>query len=127
MKRTPPTEGRAPGAAMEASPTPTKEMRRSLAMKKTVPSAKPEKDEGVDNFLTKLTKLMELVGGKVVSIEYENESSWPEVIHAEIPASQANTFYNKVKELGDLQPFAKDTTGKEQEVLPFRIHLISPK
>jgi hypothetical protein len=127
MKRALPPETYAPGAAMEAAPAPKKKMRRSLAMREAVPSAQPETDKRDDDFLPKLTRVVELVGGKVVSIEYAKVSKRPESIHAEIPAKQFNTFYNQLKELGDLRSAPKSVTGKEQEVLPVRIRLLSSR
>jgi hypothetical protein len=50
--------------------------------------------------------------------EKYKETNTPESIRAEIPSEQLYTFYNKLKELGDLQTLPKTATGKEQEVLP---------
>ena len=125
MKRALPPETYAPGAAMEAAPAPKEKMRRSPAMREAVPSAQPETDKRDDDFLPRLTGVVELVGGKVVSIEYEKASNRPESIHAEIPAEQFNTFYNRLRELGDLRSAPRSVTGKEQGVLPVRIRLLS--
>ena len=125
MKRALPPETYAPGAAMEAAPAPKEKMRRSLAMREAVPRAQPETDKRGDDFLPRLTRVVELVGGKVVSIEYAKASNRPESIHAEIPAEQFNTFYNRLRELGDLRSAPRSVTGKEQGVLPVRIRLLS--
>ena len=125
MKRVLPSETYAPKAAMEAAPAPKKRIRIPLAKRKAVPSAKPETDKSDDDFLPKLTKIVELAGGKVVSIEYAKVSKRPESIRAEIPADHFNTLYNRLKELGDLQSAPKSVTGKEQGVLLIRIRLLS--
>ena len=124
MKKEIRPESLAPGAAMEAAPTPKKKMRRSLALPQAAPSAKPERDEEVDDSLSKLTKLIELVGGEVVSVDYDEQTKAPASIRAQIPASQIHTFYNKLKELGDLQTPPEAVTGKEHEVLPVSIRLL---
>lgn len=120
-------EALTPGAAMEAAPASKKKMRRSLAMKDAEPSARPERDEEVEDSFTKVKRFIGLVGGEVVSVEYNKETNTPESIRAEIPSEQLYTFYNKLKELGDLQTLPKTATGKEQEVLPVRIRLLSSK
>jgi hypothetical protein len=117
-------ESLAPGAATEAAPFPKKKMRRSLALPQAAPSAKLERDEGADDPLSKLTGLIELVGGEVVSVEYDEQTNTPASIHAQIPAKQIHTFYNKLKELGDLQTPPEAVTGKEEAVVPVHIRLL---
>jgi len=125
MKRALPPETYAPGAAMEAAPAPKEKMRRSLAKREAVPSAQLETDKRGDDFLPGLTRAVELVGGTVVSIEYEKATNRPESIHVEIPAEQFNTFYNRLGELGDLKSAPRGVTGKEEGVLSVRIRLLS--
>lgn len=117
----------APEAAMEAAPAPKKKMRRSLAMRDAEPSARPERDEEVDDSLTRVRRFIGLVGGEVVSVEYNKETNTPESIRAEIPAEQLYTFYNKLKELGDLQTLPETGIGKEQARLPVRIRFLPSK
>lgn len=124
MKRARPPETYATGAAMEAAPAPKEKMRRSLAKTEAVPSAQPETDKKGDDLLLQLTRVVELVGGKVVSIEYEKASNRPESIHAEIPAEHFTTFYNRLQELGDLKSAPRSVTWKEQDLLPVRIRLL---
>ena len=124
MKKEIRPESLAPGAAMEAAPAPKKKMRRSLALPQAAPSAKPERDEEVDDYLSKLTKLIELVGGEVVSVDYDERTKALASIRAQIPASQIPTFYNKLKELGDLRTPPEAVTGKGHEVLPVSIRLL---
>jgi hypothetical protein len=125
IKRALPSETYAPEAAMEAAPAPKKRIKRSLAKRKAVSSAKPETDKSDDDFLPKLTRVVEIAGGKVVSIEYTKVSKRPESIHAEIPAGHFHTLYNRLKELGDLQGTPKSVTKKDQGVLLVRIRLLS--
>ncbi len=124
MKRALPPETHAPGTAMEAAPAPKEKMRRSLAKREAVPGAQLETAKRYDDLLQRLTGLVELVGGRVVSIEYEKDSHRPEAIHAEIPAEHLNTFYNRLRELGDLQIAPRNVTGKGQGLLPVRIRLL---
>jgi hypothetical protein len=127
MKKEIRPESLAPGAAMEAAPTPKKKMRRSLALQETAPPAKPDRDEELDDSLSRLKKLIELVGGEVVSVEYDEQTNTPASIGAQIPANQIHTFYNKLKELGDLRTPPEAVTGREHEVLPVSIRLLPSK
>ncbi len=117
----------APGAAMEVAPATKKKIDRSLALPQAAPSAKPERDEKVDDSLLKLTRLIELVGGEVVSLQYDEDTHTPESIWAEIPAKQIDTFYNKLKELGDLLTPSEAFAGKGEAVLPVHIRLLPSK
>jgi len=125
MKRALPPETHAPGAAMEAAPAPKEKMGRSSAKREAAPSAQPEMDQRDDDFLPQLTRVVELAGGTVVSIEYAKASNRPESIHAEIPAEQFTAFYSRLQELGELKIAPGSVTGNEQGDLPVRIRLLS--
>jgi hypothetical protein len=116
-----------PGAATEVAPATKKKIDRSLALPQAAPSGKPERDEGVYDTLAKLTRLIEMVGGEVLSVEYDEETNIPVSTRAQIPAKQIDTFYNKLKELGDLLTPHKRVTAKKGEVLPVRIRLVFPR
>jgi len=124
MKKEIPPEPLAPEEAMEAAPAPKKKMRRSLASPQAGPSVKPEWSEELDESLAKLKKLIEVVGGEVVSVEYNEETHTLESIWAEIPIKQMDTFYIKLKTLGDLQAPPKAVAGEQHEVLPVCIRLL---
>jgi hypothetical protein len=124
MKKEIRPESLGPGAAMEAAPSQEKKTSRSLAAQKAAPSARPETDEGVTDPLSKLTRVIEVVGGEVVSVEYDEQTNTPASIRAEIPAKHIHTFYKKLKELGDLQALPEAVTGKEEGVLPVQIRLL---
>jgi len=125
MKRTLPSETYAPGGAMEASPAPKEQMRSSLAKKEAAPGARLEADKRDDHFLPGLTGLVEAVGGRVVSMEYEKASHRLEAMYAEIPAEHLNTFYNRLGELGDLKSAPRSLTGKAKGLVSVRIRLLS--
>lgn len=127
MKKESPPESLAPGAAMEAAPAPKKKTRRSLTLPQAATSAKPDRDEEIDDSLSGLKRLIELVGGEVVSVEYDEQTNAPLSIGAQIPAQQIHTFYNKLKELGDLQTPPETFAGKGHEVLPVLIRLLPSK
>ena len=124
MKRALPPETYAPSAAMEATPAPKEKIKRSLAKKEAVLSTQPEADKRGDDLLPGLTGVVGLVGGTVVSIEYEKATNRPEAIHAEIPAEHLNAFYNRLGELGDLKIAPRSVTGKEQGLVSVRIRLL---
>jgi hypothetical protein len=125
MKRALPPETYASGSAMEAAPAPKEKMRRSLAKKDAAPGSQLESDKRDDDLLPRLTGLVEFVGGRVVSIKYGKASNRPESMYAEIPAEHLNTFYNRLKDLGDLKTAPRSVTGKEKGLLPVRIRLLS--
>jgi hypothetical protein len=99
----------APGSAMKAAP--------SL-------SAHPGIDENDEDFLLRLTGIIEHVGGSVVSIDYEKSSTRPESIHAEIPSEHLTIVYSRLGELGDLQGAPGAVTGNEQGLIKVRIRLL---
>ena len=127
MKKEIRPESLAPGAAMEAAPAPKKKMRRSLALPQATPSAKTDRDVEQDDSLSKLKRLIELLGGEVVSIEYDEQTSQPTSIDAQIPAQRIHTFYNRLKELGDLRTPPEAVAGKEDALLPVSILLLPPE
>jgi hypothetical protein len=127
MKKEIRPESLASGAAMEAAPAPKKKMRRSLALSQEAPSAKPDRDEELDDPLSQLKRLIKFVGGEVVSVEYDEQTRAPASVRAQIPASQIHTFYKKLNELGDLQTPPEAVSGKGQDVLPVSIRLLPPE
>lgn len=124
MKKEIRPESLAPGAAMEVAPTPQKKMRRSLALQETAPPARPETNEELDDSLSRLKKLIELLGGEVVSVEYDEQTKRLASIGAQIPAQKIHAFYNRLKELGDLRTPPEAVTGKGNEVLSVTIRLL---
>jgi hypothetical protein len=127
MKKEIRPESLAPGEGAEAAPPPQKKMRRSLALPQAGTSAKPDRDEEKDDSLSRLKRAIRLVGGEVVSVEYDEQTNTPVSIGARIPAQQIHTFYNKLKELGDLRTPSGAVAGKGHGVLSVSIRLLPSK
>lgn len=127
MRRRPRADVPAPGATMEALRLKEREKRKTLAMKKARPSTVPEKEERIASAVSELRSIVELFGGKVISVEYEREFGTPQVVYAEIPSARAISFYEKLKALGDLEALPKARAGKEKDVLRVRIRILPPE
>ena len=71
-----------------------------------------------------ITRAIETAKGKLLSIDYNQQTGRPESIHAEIPAGEISLLYEKLKELGDLQVSPETRTEKDSELIHIRIRLI---
>jgi hypothetical protein len=155
----------APGAAMEAAPTPRKrgatiqeektymlspprariyretesndeiqpgklkEEKRSItwgtgemsALKEEVGSPPSRFDEA----LSRVKDLIGLVGGKVISVEYEKKTESPQSIHTEIPAKHYSAFCEKLKHLGSFRTPPPSISEKDKEIIRIRIRFVS--
>lgn len=74
--------------------------------------------------LSKVKNLIELVEGKVISVEYEKETNLPQYITTQIPAVNYSTFLEKLGQFGDLQKPLPSEAAKGKESLRLRIKLI---
>ncbi len=122
-KRMPSLELHEATAEMEAAPAGEGRMRGTLVMRENAAKAQLERDKKDDDILPKLKELLQRVGGKVVSIEFEERANMPKSVQVEIPAEELDTFQNHLKELGDLESAPISLAGREQETLPVRIRL----
>ena len=77
-----------------------------------------------DETLSKVKNLVECLDGKVVSIEYEEQTGQPQSIHAEIPAKDYNSFCDGLRDIALLQTTPPTISGEDQEVIQIRIRLI---
>ena len=122
-KRMPSPEFYEATAEMETAPVGKERMRRTAVMRETAAKAQLERNRRDDDILPRLKALLERVGGKVVSIEFEEQSNMPKSVQVEIPAEELNTFQNHLNELGDLESAPISLAGQEQETLQVRIRL----
>jgi len=81
-------------------------------------------EERGDETLSKVKNLVERVDGKVVSIEYENQTEQPQSIHAEIPTEHYNSFCDGLRDIALLQTTPPTISEKDQKVIQIRIRLI---
>ncbi len=122
-KRMPSPELYEAAAEMETAPAGEGKMRRTLVMREIAAKGQLERDKRGDDFLPKLKEVLQRVGGKVVSIEFEEQVNMPKSIQVEIPAEELDTFQNHLEELGDLEGAPISLAGQEQETFLVRIRL----
>jgi len=102
---------------------------------KTLPDSGPSesKDEtagvvtDVDQPVKELENLIKRLNGKILYIEYEEKSQRPKSLTAQIPATQYNRFYEKLKSLGTLQGPAPPINEKKKEMIKVKVKFITSK
>jgi len=77
-----------------------------------------------DETLSKVKNLVERVNGKVISIEYEEQTEQPQSIHLEIPTKDYNSFCDGLRDIALLQTTPPTISEKDQKVIQIRIRLI---
>jgi hypothetical protein len=115
-----------PSAAQApASPAVHDMQRQKLAA--GTPGQEDKKEEDVKKELDpvlSITKAVEAANGKVLSVDPHPQSGWPESIIAELPAGEISRFYEKLRELGELQVSPETGAEKDSDLVPIRIRLI---
>lgn len=84
---------------------------------------RPKLAEGYDT-LVGLKHLIGSVHGKVLSIDYDEETKQPHVLLAQIPASRWREFREQLESLGDVKMPAEARIENGQENLQVRIRLL---
>ena len=74
--------------------------------------------------LSKVKNLIELVEGKVISVEYEKETNLPQYITTQIPAVNYGTFLEKLGQIAGLQKPPPSEAARGKKSLRLRIKLI---
>ena len=77
-----------------------------------------------DETLSKVKNLVERVDGKIISIEYEEQTEQPQSIHAEIPTEHYNSFCDGLRDIALLQTTPPIISEKDQKLIQIRIRLI---
>jgi len=77
-----------------------------------------------DRMLLKVKNLIELVEGKILSVEYEKEKDLPQSITAEIPAKNYTLLLEKLGEIGKLQKPLPSIARERKESVPVQIKFI---
>lgn len=120
---------KAPKAVVETSSF--KEDKEDKALPDSEPSESKDETFGViadvNQRVKELENLIERSNGKILSIEYEEKSQTPKSLTAQIPATQYNRFYEKLKSLGALQGPAPAINVKEKEMIKVKIRFIASK
>ena len=116
-----------------AAPAPASPAVQELQRQKLAERATPQEDkreevpEKEPESVLSITKAIEAVKGKVLSVDYNHQTGQPESIHAETPAEQLPILYEKLRELGELQVSPQTGTQKNSGLVPLTIRLtVSP-
>ena len=102
---------------------------------KALPDSEPSesKDEtagvvtDVNQRVKELENLIERLNGKILYIEYEEKSRRPKSLTAQIPATQYNRFYEKLKILGTLHGPAPAINEKKKDMIKVKVKFITSK
>jgi len=112
-------------APAPASPAVLEMQRQKLATR--APTQEDKKEDALEkepeSFFS-ITKAIEAAKGKLLSIDYNQQTGRPESIQAEVPAGQISFLYEKLKELGDLQVPPETRTEKDSDLVHVRIRLL---
>jgi hypothetical protein len=115
-----------PSAAQApASPALSEMQRRTLAAR--APAQEDKKQESIEKepeSVLSITKAIEAVKGKVLSVDRNPQTGLPEFIQAEMPAGQMPILYEKLRELGELQVSPQTSAEKDSDLVQIRIRLI---
>ena len=115
-----------PSAAPAPAPPAALEMQRQkLATRAPLQEDKKEDQlEKEPESVLSITRAIETAKGKLLSIDYNQQTGRPESIHAEIPAGEISLLYEKLKELGDLQVSPETRAEKDSDLVHVKIRLI---
>ena len=117
---------KAPKAVVETSSF--KEDKEDKALPDSEPSESKDKTSGVvvdvNQRVKELKNLIERLNGMILAIEYEEKSHRPKSLTAQIPATQYNRFYEKLKSLGTLQGPAPAINEKRNEMIKIKVRFI---
>jgi hypothetical protein len=113
-----------------AAPAPAQPAALEIQRQKLAARAPAQEDKREDALekdsesVLSITKAIETAKGKLLSIDYNQQTGRPESIHAELPAGEIYLLYQKLKELGDLQVAPETRTEKDSEPVHVRIRLL---
>ncbi len=126
----PPREQTAKGAKQRArskakrpsakKPTSAGESGKEIRSKNKIASPPPQWDEAISG----VHKLIELMGGEIISSKYMKETGQLQYITTEIPAKNYIPFFEKLTQLGVIQPPPPAIPAKDQERFQVRIQFI---
>jgi hypothetical protein len=116
----------APSTAPAPAPPAVPEMQRQKfatkpPLEEDEKEAQPEKEPEP---VLSIIKAIETAQGKLLSIDYNQQTGRPEFICAEIPAGQISFLYEKLKELGELQVSPEIRTEKDSALVRVKIRLL---
>jgi len=118
-----PSEPSAPPAP--AQPAALDRQKKKMAVR--APLQENEKEDALGKEpepVLSVTKAVEAASGKVLTVDYNPQTGRPEFVHAEIPAIQLSSFYETLRELGDLHISPETGSKKDSGLIHVKIKLI---
>jgi len=112
-------------APVPASPAVLEMQKQKLATR--APTQEDKKEDALEKkpeSVLSITEAIEAAKGKLLSIDYNQQTGRPESIQAEVPAGQISLLYEKLKELGDLRVPPETRTEKDSDLVHVRIRLL---
>jgi len=118
-----------PSAAPAPAQLAVSEMQKQkLAARARLQEEKTEDQlENESDSVRSITAAIETARGKVLTIDYNQQTGRPESIDAELPAGRISLLYEKLKELGDLRVSPETPTEKDSELVHLKIRLIDSR
>jgi len=115
-------------APAPAQPAVSEMHKKKLAAGARLQEEKTE-DQGENEYdsVRSITTAIETARGKVLTVDYNQQTGRPESIDAELPAERISLLYEKLKELGDLQVSPETPTEKDSELVHVKIRLIDSR
>lgn len=96
---------------------------KEAGSKNKIASPPPQWDEAISG----VHKLIELMGGEIISSKYVRDTGQLQYMTTEIPAKNYIPFFEKLTQLGVLQPPPPAIPAEPQGRFQVRIQFISPK
>jgi hypothetical protein len=90
------------------------------------PKAGPVLKTNGEDLSDRIRKIVEELGGMVLSLDYDGERDFPSYVTVQIPAGQYGKFLEEIKALGELKDPVPDIPLEVQEAVVARIELQEP-
>ena len=118
-----------PGIAMQAAPLLESDESTTEKKRADIDSFGRKIDAGekdhTNNLLSRMKNIIDLVQGKVLTVEYDRQTEQLKSIFAEIPAKSYESFCEKLTGLAAFQNPPPDLTDKDLETIRVHIRFIS--
>ena len=144
LKAEEPAKADAPGRAMETTREPrvgterkrstgraalnaklkTDALKEEMQLRASVKESVPSSLSIFHETLSRVKKLIHLVEGRIISIEYDMQTKAPQSIHAEIPAKSYKSFYDQLRQLAVVQAPSPALSEKDQRPIRIRIRFL---
>jgi len=124
LKKRPSRRSLAPQPAVDEAGGIQKEKRQTMAASEAFRDAEDREGNKLTEPLPGLTDLITHAKGKVLDIEYHKDTKTPSLIRAEIPAQAFDSFYEKLRELGDVSSPSEIPPDNSQEIIQLEVRIL---